>query len=182
MILFMWGDDAYVKWTLGQLRHFIGDAMHLRAEQRMEFVWITHFPLFIVNAEGHLESAHHPFTAPVPDDMPLLYEPSKLLSITGFFPISIVYFVSKKFFNLLYLLERRMLKLFSEIIFRFLFLHMIINIAGQHYDLVLNGVELGGGSIRIHNEGVQRHVLSTLLGESSKELVCFAKHCYLFLI
>lgn len=81
----MWGGDAGVRWTLGQLRHLVGEAMHLRAEQRMEFVWITHFPLFTVNAEGRLESAHHPFTAPVPNDIQLLYEPDKLLSITGFF-------------------------------------------------------------------------------------------------
>ncbi|KAK6108039.1 tRNA synthetases class II (D K and N) family protein [Brugia pahangi] len=123
MVLFMWGDDTCVKRTLGQLRHLVGEAMHLRAEQRMEFVWITHFPLFSRNAEGRLESAHHPFTAPIPDDVPLLYEPNKLLSITG-----------------------------------------------QHYDLVLNGVELGGGSIRIHNADVQRHVLSTIYGESLEEM------------
>uniref|UniRef100_A0A915PIN8 Aminoacyl-tRNA synthetase class II (D/K/N) domain-containing protein n=1 Tax=Setaria digitata TaxID=48799 RepID=A0A915PIN8_9BILA len=119
----MWGNDIGVKWTLGQLRHLVGEAMHLRAEQRMEFVWITHFPLFTVNSEGRLESFHHPFTAPISEDLQLLYEPNKLLSITG-----------------------------------------------QHYDLVLNGVELGGGSIRIHNEGIQRHVLATILGDSSHEL------------
>uniref|UniRef100_A0A1I8EQU0 AA_TRNA_LIGASE_II domain-containing protein n=1 Tax=Wuchereria bancrofti TaxID=6293 RepID=A0A1I8EQU0_WUCBA len=116
-------DVAVISRTLGQLRHLVGEVMHLRAEQRMEFVWITHFPLFSRNAEGRLESAHHPFTAPIPDDIPLLYEPNKLLSITG-----------------------------------------------QHYDLVLNGVELGGGSIRIHNADIQRHVLSTICGESLEEM------------
>ncbi|VDN33002.1 unnamed protein product [Gongylonema pulchrum] len=123
MVLFMWGDDAGVKWTLGQLRHLIGQAMHLRAQPRMEFVWITHFPLFIMNTNGRLECAHHPFTAPVPDDLPLLYSPDKLLTITA-----------------------------------------------QHYDLVLNGVELGGGSIRIHKEDIQRHVLTNILGESPIDL------------
>ncbi|VDN07601.1 unnamed protein product [Thelazia callipaeda] len=111
IIFFMWGDDAGVKWTLGQLRHLV------------EFVWITHFPLFVISSDGRLRSAHHPFTAPVPDDLPLLYSPNKLLTITA-----------------------------------------------QHYDLVMNGVELGGGSIRIHNGDIQRHVLSTILHESSNEL------------
>ncbi|KAN0030332.1 hypothetical protein ACTA71_010094 [Dictyostelium dimigraforme] len=36
-------------------------------------------------------------------------------------------------------------------------------IRGQHYDIVLNGVELGGGSIRIHNTDVQLRVLEKVL-------------------
>ncbi|KAM6165288.1 aspartate--tRNA ligase, mitochondrial isoform 2-T2 [Erethizon dorsatum] len=38
-------------------------------------------------------------------------------------------------------------------------------VRSQHYDLVLNGNEIGGGSIRIHNAELQRYVLSTLLKE-----------------
>ena len=36
-------------------------------------------------------------------------------------------------------------------------------VRGLHYDVVLNGVELGGGSIRIHNSDLQRHVLQNIL-------------------
>ncbi|KAL6064977.1 Aspartate--tRNA ligase, mitochondrial-like [Balamuthia mandrillaris] len=35
-------------------------------------------------------------------------------------------------------------------------------IRGQHYDVVLNGVELGGGSIRIHNAALQKQVFELL--------------------
>ncbi|KAF8385061.1 dars-2, partial [Pristionchus pacificus] len=42
-------------------------------------------------------------------------------------------------------------------------------IRAQHFDLVLNGVELGGGSIRIHNGPMQRRVLE-ILGEETGEM------------
>ncbi|XP_003474690.1 aspartate--tRNA ligase, mitochondrial [Cavia porcellus] len=38
-------------------------------------------------------------------------------------------------------------------------------VRSQHYDLVLNGNEIGGGSIRIHDAELQRYILSTLLKE-----------------
>lgn len=36
-------------------------------------------------------------------------------------------------------------------------------VRGQHYDLVLNGCEIGGGSIRIHKASEQLHVLKSIL-------------------
>ncbi|KAK9465148.1 tRNA synthetases class II-domain-containing protein [Lipomyces arxii] len=36
-------------------------------------------------------------------------------------------------------------------------------ILGQHYDIVVNGVEVGGGSTRIHDASLQRFVLSRIL-------------------
>lgn len=36
-------------------------------------------------------------------------------------------------------------------------------VRGQHYDIVLNGCELGGGSIRIHNPALQRKVFESVL-------------------
>jgi len=36
-------------------------------------------------------------------------------------------------------------------------------VRGQHYDIVLNGVELGGGSIRIHQPALQKQVFEDVL-------------------
>uniref|UniRef100_A0A8C1LJJ2 Aminoacyl-transfer RNA synthetases class-II family profile domain-containing protein n=1 Tax=Cyprinus carpio TaxID=7962 RepID=A0A8C1LJJ2_CYPCA len=82
------------------------------------FLWVVDFPLFLPKEDDPemLESAHHPFTAPVPEDAHLLYtHPHK--------------------------------------------------VRGQHYDLVLNGCEIGGGSIRVHNASQQLYILDTILKE-----------------
>lgn len=45
------------------------------------FLWVLDFPLFLASEDeqGKLESAHHPFTAPLPEDAHLLYtEPHKV--------------------------------------------------------------------------------------------------------
>lgn len=39
----------------------------------------------------------------------------------------------------------------------------ISQVRGQHYDLVLDGWEIAGGSVRIHNSEMQRRVLGDLL-------------------
>lgn len=36
-------------------------------------------------------------------------------------------------------------------------------VRGQHYDLVLNGVEIGGGSVRIHDAAMQDHIFTQVL-------------------
>ncbi|KAJ3162841.1 hypothetical protein HDU86_003816 [Geranomyces michiganensis] len=43
-------------------------------------------------------------------------------------------------------------------------------ILGQHYDLVLNGQEIGGGSVRIHDPRLQQAVFSQVLGMSEDRI------------
>ena len=80
-----------------------------------KFLWVIEFPLMLFDEEqGRYVSSHHPFTAPVEEDIPFLESDPK-------------------------------------------------KVRGQHYDLVLNGVELGGGSIRIHQPDVQKKVFEDVL-------------------
>jgi aspartyl-tRNA synthetase len=51
----------------------------------------------------------------------------------------------------------------------------LLDVRGLHYDLVCNGSELGGGSVRIHRAALQRHVLEQALGLPRARVdACFA--------
>ena len=50
-----------------------------------------------------------------------------------------------------------------------------VQVRGQHYDLVLNGVEIGGGSVRVHDADMQEYIFSNVLQVSrSKPLLTLA--------
>lgn len=67
---------------LDHLRRKIGKDLGLMKDDQYEFLWVTDFPCFGYNEEeGRLESMHHPFTSPHPDDLHLLEtEPLKMRS------------------------------------------------------------------------------------------------------
>jgi aspartyl-tRNA synthetase len=114
-ILFIMADRSWVRAceTLGQIRLEIARDRGLTGEG-WKFVWVTEFPLFEWDEESKRWSpVHHPFTAPMNEDM------EHLKSNPG--------------------LAR-----------------------SRAYDLVLNGVELGGGSIRIHDPETQSRVFDAL--------------------
>jgi len=56
---------------LGELRLAIAAEENLNREG-WSFLWVTDFPLFELDDEGHLTSGHHPFTSPRPEDIPTL--------------------------------------------------------------------------------------------------------------
>lgn len=49
-------------------------------------------------------------------------------------------------------------------------------VRGQHYDLVLNGMEVGGGSVRVHDAELQKYIMEKVLEVSLPP----AGHVYLF--
>ena len=86
----------------------------------LAFCWVIDFPMFEKNDEGEIGSSHHPFTAPLDEDIELLEKKS---------------------------LEAR----------------------AKAYDIVLNGYEIGGGSIRIHSKELQ-HKIFEILGLKEEDI------------
>jgi aspartyl-tRNA synthetase len=114
LILMVADQAAIVNKALAPLRVKLGKDMGLYEANKLAFVWVVDFPLMEWNAdENRFDSLHHPFTAPVPEDM------HKLETDPG-------------------------------------------NIRSQAYDLVVNGSEVGGGSIRIHDPQVQAKIFDLL--------------------
>lgn len=115
--------------ALGQIRLELIEAVcevngRPKNDDVYEFLWIVDFPLFLPNEKtGQLETVHHPFTAPHPDDIHCLESTDT-----------------------------------SD------------QCRSLAYDLVLNGQEIGGGSIRIHNADLQRHILNDILKLNSDHL------------
>jgi aspartyl-tRNA synthetase len=105
---------------LGKIRLYCADTLKTQGKltipaDRFDFLWVIEFPLLGFDREqNRWYSSHHPFTAPVAEDIPMLKTDPK-------------------------------------------------KVRGQHYDIVVNGVELGGGSIRIHQPDVQKTVFEEVL-------------------
>jgi aspartyl-tRNA synthetase len=105
---------------LGRIRLYCADVLKAKGKlqipgDQFNFLWVIDFPLLSFDKEqNRWYSSHHPFTAPVAEDVPLLKaDPRK--------------------------------------------------VRGQHYDIVVNGTELGGGSIRIHQPNVQKTIFEEIL-------------------
>lgn len=49
-----------------------------------------------------------------------------------------------------------------------------LKLRAQHYDLVLNGQEIGGGSVRIHDSDLQEGIMRQLLGLNQKQVDHFS--------
>jgi aspartyl-tRNA synthetase len=120
VILFVADNDKVVHDSLANLRLLLGEKLKLIPEDQYSLVWILDFPLLEYDPDEKRHVAvHHPFTAPLDEDLPLLAtHPLKVRS--------------------------------------------------KAYDLALNGVEIGGGSVRIHQVELQKQVLG-LLGIGAEE-------------
>ncbi len=108
-------DKQEICWrVLGELRQQLARQLKLIPENVYKFLWVVDFPSFEYDSQTRRYVAkHHPFTAVVDEDVPLLESaPEK--------------------------------------------------VRAKAYDIVLNGIELGGGSIRIHQRDMQSKIFGML--------------------
>ena len=80
LLLFVADTPKVVAAALGNLRKHLGKQLQLIDEDALRFVWIVDFPLVEYDeVEGRMQAVHHPFTAPLEEDIPLLEsEPAKV--------------------------------------------------------------------------------------------------------
>lgn len=114
LVLFVADKPSVVAQSLGALRLKLARELDLIDESKLNFLWVTDWPLLEYDEDlKRYTAAHHPFTAPKQEDIAKLdTEPE--------------------------------------------------NAQANAYDIVLNGYELGGGSIRIHNGDLQSKMFEVL--------------------
>ncbi|WP_346887537.1 aspartate--tRNA ligase [Clostridium sp. UBA1056] len=115
LVLIVADVDSVVLQSLGALRLELAKELGiLEGNKEFNFVWITEFPMFEYDEEEkRFVALHHPFTAPMDEDLALLEtDPGSARA--------------------------------------------------KAYDIVLNGEELGGGSIRIHDTNLQQKIFNLL--------------------
>ncbi len=73
MIMIVADEPAVVAKALGGLRLEMGTRLNLRDPDMLYFLWVVDFPMFEWDeTSNRWDSAHHPFTSPHEDDIPLL--------------------------------------------------------------------------------------------------------------
>lgn len=114
LVLIMSGRRDKTLTALSELRLEMGNRLGLKDKNIFKPLWVTGFPLLEWDEdEKRFFAKHHPFTSPLPEDLPLLEtDPAA--------------------------------------------------VRANAYDLVINGTEIGGGSVRIHDSGVQRRMFRAL--------------------
>jgi len=110
-----------------------------------------------------LQAVHHPFTAPCEEDAPVLLDAIRSFSNPSF--------SSWEFAEPLAVAAQSAAAVAPPPPEAW---RRLLAVRAQHYDLVCNGVELGGGSVRLHEAATQRGVLETILRVTPRQLDGFA--------
>ena len=73
LLLFIADEPEIVLESLGRLRVHLADMLDLRDPEVLAFCWVIDFPFVTWNEEeSRWDPSHHLFTAPMPEDVPLL--------------------------------------------------------------------------------------------------------------
>jgi aspartyl-tRNA synthetase len=80
LVVLLAGSAPEISTVLGRLRLKMGKELGLVDTSRDDFLWVVDFPMYSFNQEeNRLDAEHHPFTSPLPQDVPLIRtEPLKV--------------------------------------------------------------------------------------------------------
>jgi aspartyl-tRNA synthetase len=144
LVLILAGEEEKTRKAISGLRMEMATRLGLRKENEFKLLWVLDFPLFEYDEESNRWVArHHPFTSPKPSQIETMINNNPVIPARRS--------IGEGGGN-----ASEHLK------------HPYANIKANAYDMVLNGNEIGGGSIRIHQRELQEKML-TALGMGKEE-------------
>ena len=145
LILVLAGNKHEIRKAASELRLELGNRLGLRDKNKFSLLWVVDFPLIEWN-EG---------------------DPNVLASLSGRWHAKHHPFTSPKKEDL-YIINSMISEIREEIIADRPMNYKVQIPRAMAYDIVVNGVEIGGGSIRIHNKDLQGKMFE-ILGFSKEE-------------
>ncbi|MEO5945350.1 MAG: aspartate--tRNA ligase [Chitinophagaceae bacterium] len=143
LVLILAGAEERTRKAISDLRMEMATRLGLRKEDEFKLLWVLDFPLFEYDEGGNRWVArHHPFTSPKPSQIETMINNNPVIPARPAGGENASQYLK----------------------------HPYANIKANAYDMVLNGNEIGGGSIRIYQRELQEKMFAALGMDEAEQL------------